>query len=79
MKRHSMHAILIIPLLAALAHLTSPAAATGAGESIATTHHEVTVDGRTLQYTVRAGRLPIRANETGEMDCASTSRTQDHC
>jgi carboxypeptidase C (cathepsin A) len=67
MKRHSVHAILIIPLLAALAHVTSTAAATGAGESIATTHQEVTVDGRRLQYTVRAGRLPIRANETGEI------------
>jgi reactive intermediate/imine deaminase len=32
---------------------------------IVTTKHEVAVAGRTLQYTARAGRLPILDNETG--------------
>jgi carboxypeptidase C (cathepsin A) len=34
-------------------------------DSIVTTKHEVAVAGRTLQYTARAGRLPILDNETG--------------
>jgi carboxypeptidase C (cathepsin A) len=34
---------------------------------IAETRHEVAVGGRTLRYTARAGLLPIRANETGEI------------
>ena len=28
--------------------------------------HQISVDGRTLRYTARAGLLPIRVNETGE-------------
>jgi reactive intermediate/imine deaminase len=34
-------------------------------DGIVTTKHEVAVAGRTLQYTARAGRLPILDNETG--------------
>jgi len=37
-----------------------------AGEII-TTRHRVTVGGRTMAYTARAGRLPICDNETGEV------------
>jgi carboxypeptidase C (cathepsin A) len=33
---------------------------------IVSTRHQVTVAGRILQYTARAGRLPILNNETGE-------------
>jgi carboxypeptidase C (cathepsin A) len=36
-------------------------------EPIVTTHHAVTVGDRTLRYTARAGRLPIRDNETGDV------------
>jgi carboxypeptidase C (cathepsin A) len=33
---------------------------------IVTTEHRITLNGRTLAYTARAGVLPIRHNETGE-------------
>lgn len=36
-------------------------------DQIVTTRHQVTVAGRVLKYTVRAGRLPILDNETGEV------------
>jgi len=32
----------------------------------ATTRHQISIGGRTLKYTARAGLLPIRINETGE-------------
>ena len=35
-------------------------------DGIVTTRHEITLDGRTLGYTARAGLLPIRDNATGE-------------
>lgn len=38
-----------------------------ADEALVTTHHAITVGSRTLKYTARAGRLPIRHNETGEI------------
>src|SRR5262245_21605436 len=34
--------------------------------TIVTTHHQVTVGGKLLRYTARAGTIPIRDNETGE-------------
>lgn len=34
---------------------------------IVTTRHQVTIDGRVMAYTAKAGRLPIRNNETGEV------------
>jgi len=37
------------------------------GDQIVTTKHQVTVAGRVLKYTARAGRLPILDNETGEV------------
>jgi carboxypeptidase C (cathepsin A) len=35
-------------------------------DSIVATRHQVTVGGRVLVYTARAGQIPIRDNETGE-------------
>jgi carboxypeptidase C (cathepsin A) len=35
-------------------------------EKIVTTKHQITLGGRVLRYTARAGRLPILYNETGE-------------
>ena len=35
--------------------------------AIVTTHHAVTVGGRVLRYTARAGTIPIRDNETGDV------------
>jgi carboxypeptidase C (cathepsin A) len=37
------------------------------GDRIVTTRHQITVGRRTLRYTARAGSLPIRHNETGEI------------
>jgi len=37
------------------------------GDQIVTTHHQITVGQRPLRYTARAGSLPIRHNETGEI------------
>src|SRR5262245_50408517 len=42
-----------------------PSSSAGDGETT-TTHHQISVNGRTLRYTARAGLLPIRVNETGE-------------
>jgi carboxypeptidase C (cathepsin A) len=36
-------------------------------EPVVTTKHQVTIDGKPLSYTARAGRLPIRDNETGDV------------
>src|SRR5262245_4831226 len=36
-------------------------------ERVVTTTHQVVIDGKPLRYTARAGRLPIRDNETGEV------------
>src|SRR5262245_52456975 len=36
-------------------------------DRIVTTTHQITLDGRQLAYTARAGHLPIRDNETGEV------------
>jgi carboxypeptidase C (cathepsin A) len=44
---------------------TPPAPATAENDA-ATTRHQLTIAGRTLRYTARAGLLPIRVNETGE-------------
>ena len=42
-------------------------AASSTEDQIVTTKHQVTVGGRVLRYTARAGRLPILDNETGEV------------
>lgn len=39
----------------------------GQDEPIVTSRHSVTVDGRVLRYTARAGRIPIRDNEAGDV------------
>lgn len=36
-------------------------------EPIVVTHHSVAIAGRTLVYTARAGRIPIRDNESGDV------------
>ncbi len=47
----------------------APLAAQGTAptEQIVTTQHQITLNGRPLQYTARAGLLPIRDNETGDI------------
>jgi carboxypeptidase C (cathepsin A) len=42
-----------------------PPASAGESEAV-TTRHQLSIGGRTQRYTARAGRLPIRVNETGE-------------
>ena len=44
-----------------------PLAAQSHDEPIITTRHAVAVDGRTLRYTARAGRIPIRDNDAGDV------------
>lgn len=46
--------------------LLASGASAQTGPELVTTQHEITVAGRTLAYAARAGRLPIRLNETGE-------------
>lgn len=36
-------------------------------QTIVTTRHQISVEGRTLSYTVRAGKLPIIDNEAGDV------------
>jgi len=43
------------------------ASAQSPDEPIVATHHAVTIAGRTLRYTARAGRIPIRDNEAGDI------------
>ena len=43
------------------------AAAATTDDDAATTRHQVSVGGTTRRYTARAGTLPIRVNETGEI------------
>jgi carboxypeptidase C (cathepsin A) len=44
----------------------SPSVPVNGSDEAVTTRHEVSVGGRALRYTARAGFLPIRSNETGE-------------
>ena len=52
--------------LCALALLSS-AAAWAQEPDLVTTHHQVHANGLTLSYTARAGLIPIRNNDTGEI------------
>jgi carboxypeptidase C (cathepsin A) len=52
---------------AAIAAAPAPAQETVQSEQIVTTQHQIMLDGRPLRYTARAGLLPIRDNETGEL------------
>ena len=58
-----------LAVLLALALSAPIPAALGAqdGEEIVTTDHQIQLGGQTLKYTARAGLLPIRDNETGEI------------
>jgi carboxypeptidase C (cathepsin A) len=66
MKRRMVIVGIVFSLLciAACTPIESPESMEG---GIVTTRHQVTVDGRTIAYTARAGRLPISDNETGEV------------
>jgi carboxypeptidase C (cathepsin A) len=54
-----------ITLTAALA--ASAPSAESCGDQLVTTHHRIKVGQKVLRYTARAGLLPIRHNETGEV------------
>lgn len=58
---------LALILAAGVAFTAMPAAAqaTTQTEPIVTTQHQITLDGRPLRYTARAGLLPIRDNDAG--------------
>jgi len=49
-------------------------------QSMVTTRHQIEVEGRTLSYTARAGKLPILDNEAGDVHAHMffTSYTLDH-
>ena len=51
-----------------------------ADDSIVTTHHQVAIGSRVLQYTARAGLIPIRDNATGDAhgNVFFVSYTLDH-
>ena len=59
----------ILTLFAALAICTLSVDAQDARESApgVVTRHQVTVNGRVLHYTARAGLMPIRDSEAGEL------------
>src|SRR5678816_543616 len=75
LKRYDFLKASLAPALLALAAIAiatvTQSASQSAGESIddqiVMTKHQVTVGGRVLRYTARAGRLPILDNETGEV------------
>ena len=58
-----MRLLRIIALTAAVPVL----AQTQPEDQIVATHHQVSIGGKILAYTARAGRLPIRDNDTGEV------------
>src|SRR5215472_7644329 len=49
--------------------LLTAALALAADPEIAVTHHEVRANGQALRYTARAGLLPIRNNDAGDVHC----------
>src|SRR4029434_5294349 len=61
----------LISILILLSVVFAPAASAPAVESlddqIVTTRHQIKVGQKILRYTARAGLLPIRRNETGEI------------
>ena len=65
-RRHLHFKRLTFSFLAALGVTACALSAQSPGdEPIVTTHHSVTVGGRTLAYTARAGRIAIRDNDDG--------------
>lgn len=53
--------------LVAATAVVPPLRAQGGEEPIVTSRHTVAIGARTLRYTARAGRIPIRDNEAGEV------------
>jgi carboxypeptidase C (cathepsin A) len=62
-------AALVAAGLLAIAMLWPQAIAAQASEAdhIVTTHHQIALAGKPLRYTARAGLMPIRDNETGDL------------
>jgi len=54
-------------LACTIAGIVRPAMVQAQDEPIVTTHHTVTIGARNLRYTARAGRIPIRDNEAGDV------------
>jgi carboxypeptidase C (cathepsin A) len=50
-----------------LACLTAAWGQSAQNDGIVTTHHQVVIGGKTLQYTAKAGLIPIRDNDTGDV------------
>src|SRR5215472_17897536 len=59
--------LVIAAICTTLLTAASAASQFAAEDQIVTTRHQITVSGRPLKYTARAGRLPILNNETGEV------------
>src|SRR5262245_57437829 len=67
-KRMTLKRVLSTITIAILYNLlVIPAPAQSVEDQIVTTTHQVTVEGKVLKYSARAGRLPILNNETGEV------------
>src|SRR5262245_9502453 len=58
---------IFILLAAAFTLAASAPGIESSGEQIVTTRHQIKVGQKILRYTARAGLLPIRRNETGEI------------
>ncbi len=50
-----------------LSALILAATAKAQDDQIAVTQHQIAIDGHTLKYTARAGRLPTRDSATGDI------------
>ena len=56
-----------LPMRVQLLPLTAIAWIPAVAQPDAITHHQVAIAGKTLAYTARAGLIPIRDNETGDV------------
>ncbi len=54
-------------VLVGLAVLAAASVSGAQDNAVVTTHHQVSVGGRTIAYTARAGRLPIIDNDAGDV------------
>src|SRR5512138_2521025 len=66
MTLKSLVTMMIVGLLLGLLATLTPGR-TSSENQIVSTQHQITIDGKILKYTARAGRLPILNNETGEV------------
>jgi carboxypeptidase C (cathepsin A) len=74
-KKYRFFSVFLILLYAACAILSCKLFASsepaypslGGGQDIVTTRHQITVEGRKISYTARAGKLPIQDNEAGDV------------